>query len=62
MTRVKYYNYETKRHFAQDYPESAEVLLSTKTPELYIYAHAFVANAFPQWIVDMGGNKTHSSE
>ena len=61
MARVKCYNFGRKGHFARDYSEPAKVPLSTKTPELYICSHAFIANSLPQWIVDNRGNKVHSS-
>jgi len=30
---------------------------STKTPELYICSHAFIAETLPQWIIDTGKTK-----
>lgn len=57
MARVKRYNSGKKGHFARDCPEPAKVPTSTKTPELYVCSHAFVANSLPQWIVDTGATK-----
>jgi len=48
MARVKCHNCRKKGHFARDCPGPAKVALSTKTPELYVCFHAFVANSLPQ--------------
>jgi len=44
MTRVKYNKCGKKGHFARDCPKLAKVPLSSKTPELYVYSHAFITN------------------
>jgi len=57
MTHMKCFNCEKKGQFAQDYPKPAKVLVSTKTPELYVCFHSFVANSLPQWSVDTRSTK-----
>jgi len=54
---VKCYNCGKKGHCAWNCPKLAKVPLSTETPELNVYSHAFVANSLPQWIVHTGATK-----
>jgi len=51
------YNCKKNGHNAQDCPKPANIPPSTKTPELYVCSHAFVANSFSQWIVDTWATK-----
>jgi len=57
-TSAKCYNCEKKGHFGWDCLKPTKVLLSTKTHELYVCFHAFIANSRPQWIVDRGKQNT----
>jgi len=54
---VKCYSYGKKEYFARDCPEPAEVPSSNKTPKIYVYSHASIANPLPQWIVDTQATK-----
>jgi len=47
VARVKCYNCEKKGQFAWDCLQLAKIPISTKTPQLYICSHAFVANSLP---------------
>ena len=57
IARVKCHNCGRKGHHARDFPEPCKVPFPTKTPDVYVCSHVFVANSLPQWIVDMGATK-----
>ena len=53
---VKCYNCDKRAHYSQDCFEPSKVF-PTKTPDIYVCSHAFVANCLPQWVVDTGATK-----
>ena len=61
MARVTCYNYRKKGHYARDCPKPTQVPSSSfptdQLCELLVCSHAFVANSFPNWIVDSGASK-----
>jgi len=61
MSRVTCYNCRKKGHYARDCPEPTQVPSSLfptdQLCELLVCSHAFVANSFPNWIVDSGASK-----
>jgi len=61
MARVTCYNYRKKGHYARDCPEPTQVPSSSfptdQLCELLVCSHAFVANSFPNWIVESGASK-----
>ena len=52
IARVKCYNCGRKGHYARDCPKPSKVCFPTKTPDVNVCSHAFIANSLPQWIVD----------
>jgi len=60
MAHVRCYNCRKKGHYARDYPKPSQVPSSfpiDQLCELLVCFHAFVANSFPNWIVDSGASK-----
>ena len=54
MTKIKCFNCNAKRHFAQDCLKPNKVFNYTKVNELYAAKCIFLTNSYPLRIIDLG--------